>query len=346
MDPFATRAIGRTGLHVTQLGCGGATLGDIREVIPESQADVTLEGAYAAGIGYFDTAPWYGNGRSEHRLGRILGAKPRESYVLSTKIGRVFFRPPDPQAYLASRPAGAAPGALPFDLRFDYTREGVFRSYEDSLQRLGINTVDALLIHDLDLGYHKTEEGVAARLDELDQGGGYAALEELKRRGEIRAIGAGINVLGMIPRFLERFPLDFFLVAMPYTLLEQGALDHELPLCAERGVGVVIGAPFGSGILARGPDAPSTYGYRPAEAPVVERTRRIAAVCARHDVPLGAAALQFPLGHPSVASVIPGPNSPQQVRSNVQWMRTLIPAPLWSELKGEGLLRPDAPVPV
>ena len=345
MDPFATRAIGRTGLHVTQLGCGGATLGDIREVIPESQADVTLEGAYAAGIGYFDTAPWYGNGRSEHRLGRVLGAKPRESYVLSTKIGRVFFRPSDPQAYVASRPPGRPPGRCPSTCASTTPATESSAPTRTACSASGINTVDALLIHDLDLGYHKTEEGVAARLDELDRGGGFGALEELKRRGEIRAIGAGINVLGMIPRFLERFPLDFFLVAMPYTLLEQGALDHELPLCAERGVGVVIGAPFGSGILARGPDAPSTYGYRPAEAPVVERTRRIAAVCARHNVPLGAAALQFPLGHPSVASVIPGPNSPQQVRSNVQWMRTPIPAPLWSELKGEGLLRPDAPVP-
>lgn len=341
MDPFARRAIGRTDLLTTPLGCGGATLGDMFQPIPESQADVTLEAAWAAGIGYFDTAPWYGVGRSEHRMGRVLGTKPRDSFVLSTKVGRVLFRPADLQSFLAQRPYTG----LPFDLRFDYTRAGVLRSYEDSLQRLGMPRVDAVLIHDLDAGYHLTDGGVEARLRELGEGGGFAALQDLKARGEIRAIGAGINPLGMIPRFLERFPLDFFLVAMPYTLLDQAALDAELPLCAERGVGVVIGAPFASGILAKGPESGATYAYRPAEAPVVEKTRRIAAVCARHGVPLGAAALQFPLAHPSVASVIPGPNTPDQVRTNLAWMRTDIPAALWADLKTEGLLHPAAPTP-
>ena len=269
--------------------------------------------------------------------------KPRDTYALSTKIGRVLFRPADPKTFEQERWRGG----LPYDLRFDYTRDGVIRSYEDSLQRLSVTSVDALLIHDLDLGYHKTEEGVKARLDELDSGGGFAALLDLKARGEIQAIGAGINVTGMIPRFLERFPLDFFLVAMPYTLLSQEALEADLPLCEERGVGVVIGAPFASGILARGPDAGSgsTYGYAPAQAAVLEKTRRIAAVCARYDVPLGAAALQFPFGHPCVASIIPGPNAPDQVRTNLEWMRIEIPVALWADLKQEGLLAQDTPVP-
>ncbi len=341
MDPFARRAVGRTDLRVTILGCGGATLGDGRETIPEAQADLTVEAAYAAGIGYFDTAPWYGRGKSEHRMGRVLRTKARDSFALSTKVGRVLFRPADPAA-VAQELRG---GALPFDLRFDYTRDSVRRSYEDSLQRLGLTAVDALLIHDLDFGYHQTEEGVEARLRELAEGGGFAALDDLKRQGEIRAIGAGINQTGMIPRFLERFPLDLFIVAMPYTLLSQEALDHELPLCVERGVSVVIGAPFASGILARGPDDQPTYGYRPAEAPIVERTRRIRAVCDGYGVPLGAAALQFPFGHPAVASIIPGPNAPEHVRANLEWMRVEIPADLWAELKAEGLLRPDAPTP-
>jgi D-threo-aldose 1-dehydrogenase len=342
MDPFARRAIGRTGLEVTQLGCGTATLGDGREVISEQQSDLTLEAAYAAGIGYFDSAPWYGLGKSEHRLGHVLATKPRESFVVSTKIGRVLFRPTDMATFQKERWTGG----LPFQLRFDYTRDGVMRSYEDSLQRLGLNSVDALLIHDLDLGYHKTGEGVKARLDELDSGGGFAALRELKEGGHIKAIGAGINVTGMITRFLERFPLDFFLVAMPYTLLSQEALESEIPLCQERGAGIVIGAPFASGILARGPESSeATYGYQPAQAPIVEKTRRIAAVCQRHGVPLGAAALQFPLGHPSVASIIPGPNHVDQVRANLAWMRHPIPADLWSELKSEGLIRQDAPTP-
>lgn len=341
MDPLAKSRIGTTSLEVTRLGFGGATLGDARETLDESRAAATIEAAYAAGVGYFDTAPWYGTGKSEHRFGHVLRTKPRDSYTLSTKVGRVLVRP--------DKPAGFSPerwtGGLPFVVRFDYTYDGVMRAYEDSLQRLGINTVDALLIHDLDFGYHGDEAGVQARFDELDRGGGYRALRELKERGEIRAIGAGINVTGFIPRFLERFDLDVFLVAMPYTLLSQDALDAELPLVRERGASVVIGAPFASGILARGPDDQPTYGYKPAEAPVVERTRRIREVCARHGVPLGAAALQFPFGHPAVASIIPGPNAPEQVSANVDWMRVDVPADLWAELKAAGLLRPDAPTP-
>ena len=228
MDPFEKRRLGRTELHVTALGCGTATLGDAREVIPDAQSDLTLEVAYGAGIGYFDSAPWYGRGKAEVRVGRALASKPRGSFALSTKVGRVLFRPSDPDTFVDER----WKGALPFDLRFDYTRDGVFRASEDSLQRLAMNRIDALLIHDLDAGYHG-EEGVTAKLRELDDagGGGFRALQELKARGEIKAIGAGINPLGMMPRFLERFPLDFFLVAMPYTLLNQESLEREIPLC-------------------------------------------------------------------------------------------------------------------
>lgn len=340
IDAFKWRQVGRTNLRVTQLGFGTATLGDIRAQVSEAQASATIESAWAAGIGFYDTAPWYGRTKSEHRLGAVLRTRPRDTYVLSTKVGRVFFRPPGP---IAAESNGWA-GALPFELRFDYTRDGVIRSYEDSLQRLGINSVDALLIHDLDAGYHG-EEGVRAHLDALDAGGGYAALAELKERGEIAAIGAGINVTGMIPRFLERFPLDFFIVAMPYTLLSQAALDGELQLCVERGASVVIGAPFASGILAIGPREGATYGYRPAEDEVLARARRADEICQRFGVPLGAAALQFPFGYPAVVSIIPGPNAPDQVRTNLAWMRHDIPTELWSQLKSEGLIRPDAPTP-
>jgi D-threo-aldose 1-dehydrogenase len=203
--------------------------------------------------------------------------------------------------------------------------------------------VDGLLIHDLDFRFHETEEGVEAHMRALESGGGYAALRGLKESGAVRAIGAGINHTGMIPRFLRRFELDFFLVAMPYTLLCQEALDEELPLCVERGIGVVIGAPFASGILATGAGPGASYGYRDAGADVLEKTRRIEAVCARHGVPLGAAALQFPLGHPAVAAVIPGPNAPEQVETNVRWMRWEIPSALWDDLRDEGLIRADAP---
>lgn len=340
MDPLALRSLGRTAVQVSRLGFGGATLGNIREPLEESRAALAIEVGYGAGIGYFDTAPWYGLGLSERRIGTVLGAKPRDSFVLSTKVGRVLMRPNDPATFERERWTYG----LPFKVRFDYTRDGILRSYEDSLTRMGINRIDALLIHDLDPGYHQTEAGVQARLDELDAGG-YAALRELKERGEIGAIGAGINVTGMIPRFLERFDLDFFIVAMPYTLLNQEALDTDLPLCVERGASIVIGAVFASGILATGPDATPMYGYTPAESPVVERTRRIQAVCQRYGVPLGAAALQFPFGHQGVSSVIPGPDSAEQVRTNLQWMRWAIPPELWVELKSEGLIRADAPTP-
>lgn len=338
VDAFNPRQVGNTSLHVTQLGFGTATLGDMRGSISEAQSAATIEAAWAAGIGFFDTAPWYGRTKSEHRLGAVLRTKPRDSYRLSTKIGRIFHRP------VAPVETEAWTGALPFELRFDYTRGGVMRSYEDSLQRLGINSVDALLIHDLDAGYHG-EAGVKERLDELDAGGGYLALADLKAGGEIAAIGAGINVTGMIPRFLERFPLDLFIVAMPYTLLNQAALDGELQLCLEKGASVVIGAPFASGILAIGPREGATYGYRPAEADVLDRARRIAAACQRFDVPLGAAALQFPFGHPAVVSAIPGPNAVDQVRTNLAWLRHDIPSELWAELKRDGLIRADAPTP-
>jgi D-threo-aldose 1-dehydrogenase len=341
MDPLELRPIGRTSVRVTCLGMGGGTLGDLHEVIPEAQADATLAAAWDGGIRYFDTAPFYGHGKSEHRVGRFLRTRARDAFVLSSKVGRVYFRPPSPDQYQP----GLWAGGLPFNFRVDYTRDGVLRSYEDSLMRLGLARLDALLIHDLDFLFHHTEEAVEERLRELDAGGGYAALRELRLRGEIRAIGAGINEVGMIPRFLERFDLDFFLVAIPYTLLSQEALDRELPLCLERGIGIIIGAPFASGILARGPESGATYAYAPPPPEVVEKTRRIDTICVRHGVPLGAAALQFPLAHPAVAAVIPGPNSREQVRRNLEWVRTVIPSDLWTDLKAEGLLPPDAPTP-
>jgi D-threo-aldose 1-dehydrogenase len=340
MDPFLRRRIGNTSLEVTQLGMGGASLGDMRESIPEAQATAALEAAHAAGIGYFDTSPWYGNGKSELRFGHVLRTKPRDSFVLSTKVGRVHRRPAEPDTY--KHPGWA--GGLPFEPRFDYTRDGVLRSYEMSLARLGLNRVEALLIHDLDPRHHRSLEGVVAGLAQLDNGGGYRALADLKAQGEIAAIGAGVNLVGMIPRFLERWPIDFFLVAMPYTLLDQEGLA-ELDMCAERGVSVVIGAPYASGILVRGPDPGAFYNYRPAKPEIIDKAECIAAVCQRHDVPLAAAALQFPFGHISVVAVIPGPVAAEEVRLNLAWMRSDIPDALWAELAAEGLIRRDAPTP-
>lgn len=334
MDPLQRVALGRTSMQVTRLGFGGGTLGDPGEITSDHQAELTVEAAFGAGVTHFDTSPWYGNGKSEHRVGRILRTKPREAFVLSTKVGRVYKRPADPKSFHQTR----WKGGFQFDLDFDYTREGVQRSYEQSLMRLGMTTVDALLIHDLDPRHQKSEEGVRRALGQLSEGGGYRELADMKARGEIAAIGAGINHTGMIPRFLERFEIDFFLVAMPHTLTDQEMLDDELPLCLERGASVVIGAPFASGILATGAVEGAQYRYQPATPEIMARVARIEAVCARHGVPLPAAALQFPFGHPAVASVIPGPNSPEQFRQINQWMRVDIPLELWADLKAGNLI--------
>ena len=341
MDPSVTRELGRTGLGLTRAGMGTAPLGDLWERISESRAEETLAAAWTGGVRYFDTAPWYGNTLAEHRLGHFLRQQPRQSFAVSTKVGRVYRRsrgPDDP-------PLGPWAGGLPFVLRFDYGYDGIMRSYEDSLQRLGLARVDLLVIHDIDVGYHGDDAGIERCFRQLEDGGGLRALQELKSAGEIDGYGAGINEGPMIGRFLERVELDFFLVAMPYTLLDQIPLDDAFPRCVERGIGIVIGSPYASGILATGPIEGAKYNYVPAAPEIMDKTRRIDEVCRRHGVPLAAAALQFPLGHPVVAAVIPGAVHPREVAQNLVHLRARIPADLWAELKAEGLLHPDAPVP-
>jgi len=341
MDPSVTRELGRTGLGLTRAGMGTAPLGDLWERISESRAEETLAAAWTGGVRYFDTAPWYGNTLAEHRLGHFLRQQPRQSFAVSTKVGRVYRRsrgPDDP-------PLGPWAGGLPFVLRFDYGYDGIMRSYEDSLQRLGLARVDLLVIHDIDVGYHGDDAGIERCFRQLEDGGGLRALQELKSAGEIDGYGAGINEGPMIGRFLERVELDFFLVAMPYTLLDQIPLDDAFPRCVERGIGIVIGSPYASGILATGPIEGAKYNYVPAAPEIMDKTRRIDEVCRRHGVPLAAAALQFPLGHPVVAAVIPGAVHPREVEQNLVHLRARIPADLWAELKAEGVLHPDAPVP-
>ena len=340
MDPLARRTLGRTGVALTQLGFGSAGLGDLFSVLSEAEATATVAAAWEAGIRYFDTAPWYGRGQAEHRVGRVLYPHPRADFVLSTKVGRTLHAFHDAERF----DRGMWAGGLPFEVRFDYSYDGVMRSFEDSLQRLGLPRIDLLVIHDLDLQYHQRGERVQALLHELFTGG-WRALSELKRAGLIRGIGAGINERGMIPRFLDLMEIDFFLVALPYTLMEQAVLDAEFPRCAAEGVGIVIGGVFASGILATGAVPGAKHNYADASPEAMAKVARMEAVCRRHGVPLPAAALQFPLGHPSVAAVIPGALAPSQVTRNVAAFRHDIPAALWAELKHEGLLREDAPTP-
>jgi D-threo-aldose 1-dehydrogenase len=340
MDPLARRSLGRTGVELTQLGLGGAGLGDLFDIVDDADATATLKAAWDAGIRYFDTSPWYGRGQSEHRFGRALYRRPRADYVLSTKIGRLFRAVHDAEHF----ELGFWRGGLTFQHHFDYSYDGVMRSFEDSLLRLGLPRIDLLLIHDLDHGHHGSDASVTAYLTELHNGG-WRALTKLKDAGLIRGIGAGINERDMIPRLLDLLDLDFFLVAMPYTLLDTEVLNSEFPLCVARGVGLIIGAPFASGILATGAVQGARYRYGEATPEVMAKVKQIEAVCERHATPLSAAALQFPLGLPSVASVIPGALLPEQVTRNVAAFRHTIPAALWEELKYEGLLPEDAPVP-
>lgn len=328
------RILGGTGVELSTLGLGCAPLAGLQAPVTDEDARETLDTAWAAGARYYDTSPWYGRGLSELRLGERLRSQPRESYVLSTKVGRTFHRPCDAEGYRSQFWAGG----LPFEHRFDYTYDGLMRSYEQSLMRLGLNTIDLLLIHDLDIAEIGSADLVAHHLTDLERSG-WRALRRLRDEGEIRGVGAGVNITGTIPAMLDRFDLDFFLVAMPYTLLDQAIARSEFPRCAERGVGLVIGSPYASGILATGSAAPRPYyNYEPAPPAVVDRVRRLESVCGAHGVPLKAAAIQFPLRHPLVASVISGAVSAEQVADNAAMARMEIPQGLWADLKDEGLI--------
>ncbi len=340
MDPLARRRLGKSGVELTAMGFGGAPLGELFTRVSDAAAEATLQTTWDVGIRYFDTAPWYGRGQSEHRFGRFLYQRPRADFVLSTKVGRILKAPLHPESF----ETGFWTGGLHFDHVFDYRYDGIMRAYEDCLQRLGMNRIDLLVIHDLDFWHHGVEAKVQAYLGQLATSG-WRALDELRSAGLVKGIGAGINELGMIPRFLDLVDLDFFLVALRYTLMEHAMLDEELPYCERRDVGIVIGGVFSSGIMATGPVPGAKYNYADATPDVIEKVRRIEAVGNRNGVALAAAALQFPLGHPSVTSVIPGGFEPAHVEANMAHMRAVIPADFWAELRHEGLIRADAPAP-
>lgn len=338
MTQIPTRTMGRTGIEVTEVGFGGAPLGELFETVSEEQSQATLARAWDSGIRYYDTSPFYGYGKSEHRVGHFLQQQRREDFVLSTKVGRVF----KPTRKSDFDPGGWV-GGMRFDFHYDYTYDGIMRSWEDSTQRLGFPEIDLLLIHDLD-NFFLSQRHFDTYMAQLI-GSGWRALQELKDAGMIRGIGAGMNVIGNIPAFLDAVDVDLFLVAMPYTLLDQSVLADEFPACAERGVHFVIGAVFASGILITGPQEGAKYGYAPATPEILEKTRRIEAVCQSHNVPLAAAAVQFPLGHPQASAIIPGAMAPFHIDSTLELHQHPIPADLWAQLKAEGLLREDAPTP-
>lgn len=326
--------LGRSGLMLPRLGLGCAGLGELFTAVPEAEADELLTTAFDRGIRYFDTAPWYGRGKSEHRVGRSLWDRPRSEIVVSTKVGRVFHRRADPSRPIRDQWLNG----LPFEHRFDYSYDGIMRSFEDSLMRLGLDSVDMLVIHDIDAWHHDGETRVAACLDEM-AASGWRALEELRSGGAVKAVGAGINLCGLTASFLDRMPLDFFLVALRLTLMEHAPfLTGEMPRLRRDGVGVVVGGVFSSGIGATGAVPGALFNYAPADGEALARAAAIEAACARHGVPLAAAALQFPLRVDGVASVIPGAVRSAQWTEIDGWFRRDIPSALWADLASEGLV--------
>ena len=328
---IAKRQIGRTSLEVTTLGLGGATLGGVADVTT-AQARATAEAGYRAGIRYFDTAPQYGYGKSE----RIVGDELRDhaNFVLSTKVGRLLrpIRKPQPVGDIWHEP-------LPFEPVYDYSFDGVMRSYEDSLQRLGLDRIDIVFVHDPDVYVRETNQPNDAFLRAID--GAYTALDALRASGAIKAIGLGVNDAQPIADVLPRGQWDCFLLAGRYTLLEQAPIHSLFPAVARHGASIIIGGPFNSGILA-GRD---TWNYTRAPQDVRDRVDAMARICAARGVSLAAAALRFPLAHPVVASTIPGPRSAAEVGQILAWWNAPIPAALWQDMKAEGLIDAEAPVP-
>lgn len=338
-DPFELVDVGRTGVRLTRLALGTATLGGLFREVPEADAIATARRAVDLGIRYFDTAPLYGYGNAEHRLGMALRNVPTDSYVLSSKVGRLLV---DRDRITAGMEVDhqRAEGRDDYYFRdtppvrpvFDYSSDGVIRSVEESLERLGLDRIDILYIHDPDGHWEQAISGA------------YPALARLRAEGTVRAIGVGMNDADMLVRFAREGDFDIFLVANRYTLLGQEALDELFPLCLERGIAVALGGVFNSGILAN-PRPGSRFGYVPADPAILARAERLRDICARHGVPLAAAAIQFALAHPAVVSIVTGVRSITQLDEYPGLVRHEIPDQLWQELIAEQLLPPGVPTP-
>ncbi len=333
------RNISDTDLELQIFGFGSAHLGEMYGVVDEADSQATLNAAWAAGVRYYDTAPWYGRGLAEHRLGGFLRTKKRNDFQITTKVGRTLLRPKDPVNFDRT----PWKGGLNFEVRFDYSYTGIMRSYEQAIQRLALDTVDALLIHDLDASNHP-EDQVTHHQKELASSG-IKALDELKSSGDIQSYGMGINTNEALMYATSEMQLDFLLVAMPYTLLDQTSLHTGMADCVKSNTSVIIGAPLASGILATGARGNGKYNYQTAPEAVQKKVRNIETVCLSHDVSLTGAALQFPLAHPAVSSIIPGAVNADQIRQNIALVETPIPDAFWTELKNKNLLVNDAPTP-
>lgn len=337
MKPSDGRKFGRSGLEVTAFAFGTAPIGNFLREIDEPTADAMIQHAWDAGVRFYDTAPMYGHGLSELRTGHGLRWKARSDFVLASKVGRIL-RPARRSEINFAPWSNAASNAM----AFDYSYDGTMRSFEDSLQRLALEHIDILFIHDIDRFTRGDEQPEVFR-QAMD--GCWRALEKLRSEGLVKAIGVGVNEWEVCYEALKQRDFDCFLLAGRYTLLEQESLNDFLPLCVRRNVTVLVGGGFNSGILATGAVPGAKYNYSPAPQPVMDKVAKIEAVCRSHDVPLPAAALQFVVAHPAIPSFCAGTRTVEQLRQNLAWFSHPIPADFWSELKHRKLLREDAPVP-
>lgn len=331
IDPVTQQKLGRSRVDVSTLGFGTTAIAGIMRATSAAEAAEAFGAAWAAGLRYFDTAPQYGAGLAEQRIGAALQTKPRAEFVLSTKIGKLLVEAEDASALRN----GLFQGGLPNEIAYDYTYDATLRSIDESLGRLGLDRIDVVFIHDVNRRYHG--DRVHERYAEASKGA-VKALERLRHERVIGAFGPGLNDIDILQRFLRETDIDCMMLPRGYSLLNQGAAAEVLPECVQRRVGVLVASPLESGILATGAVPGATYLYQAADADVMARVARIEAICRKHGVPLAAAALQYPARHPAVASVVVGMRSADEVRSNIELMRHPIPDELWQALETEGIV--------
>lgn len=328
MRPLLKKPLGSSGIEVTRIGLGCAPLGGLFGDIPNKQAYAVVHQALSHGFNLFDTAPLYGSGKSEIRLGQALAETPRKNYVLATKVGRILEPSDDP-----NRGEGIFINPNSFKPVFDFSYDGVMRSFEESLSRLGLDRIDILHIHDPDNHFEEAMKGA------------YPALDKLRNEGVISGISVGMNQCELLAQFARAGDFDCFLLAGRYSLLDQSALNELFPLCQEKNIGVIAGGTYNSGILAKGSGPGATYNYREASPEIVRKAKGLEKVAARHQVSLKAAASQFALAHPVVTTIVPGTRLPGRVTENLRLLGEVIPSDFWAELRNKGLIHEEAPLP-
>jgi D-threo-aldose 1-dehydrogenase len=337
MKQIKKRPLGNTGISVSEIGFGAASIGNLYSETTDEQAQEVMEKCWELGIRFYDTAPEYGHGLSERRMGNALRKHAHDNYVLSTKVGDLLYaqhdKLPDENKFV---------NKLEFHLRHDYSYDGIMRCFEDSLQRLGLHTLDVLLVHDLDPIIHDGE--IFEKHFKTYLKSGYKAMDELRSSGAVKAIGFGIKQWETCMAAMEQGSYDCFMLQGNYTLLEQPALNKFLPLCEKEKIAVFIAGPFGSGILATGPVKNANFHHQAAGQEILDRVTKMQNICNEFNVPLAAAAIQFPLKHPAISSVVIGSRSAQRMQQNVDYYHTDIPDALWSALKEKNIIPEDAPI--